>query len=191
MAKLGFYFDSTKCIGCRACQVQCKDKNRLGVGPIYRKTASYCVGAYPDAKCFHLTMSCNHCEKAACIDACPVGAMYKTEDGVVLHDKELCIGCQACITSCPYGHPQYLEDDKKVGKCDSCYAIRKDGGKPACVDSCVMRALDFGDIEELKNKYGNDCVDKLPVIPESETKPALLIKANECAKDKNAKEVWY
>ncbi|MGL5677187.1 MAG: 4Fe-4S dicluster domain-containing protein [Cellulosilyticaceae bacterium] len=191
MAKLGFYFDATKCIGCRACQVQCKDKNRLGVGPVIRKNASYCVGTYPEAKCFHVSKSCNHCEKAACYEACPVGAIYKDKDGIILHDKKLCVGCLRCVESCPYEHMQYNKEKGVAAKCDSCYAIRKAGGNPACVDACTMRALDFGDLEALEKKYGKDLINHIPVLAESaDTEPSLRIKAKECALSKEAKEMW-
>lgn len=191
MARLGFYLDVNKCIGCRTCQVQCKDKNRLGIGPIFRKTADYSVGSYPNATMFHITMSCNHCAQPACVETCPVGAMYQAEDGTVQHDSELCIGCKACMTACPYGHPQYIEEKQKVGKCDSCYAIRQAGGNPACVDACVMRALDFGDLDELREKYGPELVNTLPVLPDpGKTDPSLLIKTKESALSKDAKEIW-
>ena len=106
---LGFYFDMTRCIGCRACQVACKDKNRLDVGTIYRTADSYEVGTFPKVKMYSFSTSCNHCQNPACVSACPVGAMYKAEDGTVLHDDKLCIGCQACVSACPYDVPQYIE----------------------------------------------------------------------------------
>ena len=112
---LGFYFDMTRCIGCRACQVACKDKNRLDVGTIYRTADSYEVGTFPKVKMYSFSTSCNHCQNPACVSACPVGAMYKAEDGTVLHDDKLCIGCQACVSACPYDVPQYIEEKKVVG----------------------------------------------------------------------------
>lgn len=69
---------------------------------------------------FHLNLSCNHCESPACVANCPTGAMYKDDDGTVQHDDEACIGCQTCVNSCPYGAPQFIEEDKIVQKCDTC-----------------------------------------------------------------------
>lgn len=186
---LGFYFDMTRCIGCKACQVACKDKNRLDVGANFRTVTDYEVGSYPTVKTYSLTLSCQHCENPACVEICPAGAMYKAEDGTVLHDAALCVGCKACISACPYGAPAYIESQRKVGKCDACAAIRAAGGKPACVMACPMRALDFGDLDELKAKYGNECVSELPCLPVSETGPRLIIKAKEIAKNEKGEVI--
>ena len=187
---LGFYFDMTRCIGCRACQVACKDKNRLDVGTIYRTADSYEVGTFPKVKMYSFSTSCNHCQNPACVSACPVGAMYKAEDGTVLHDDKLCIGCQACVSACPYDVPQYIEEKKVVGKCDACAAIRAAGGQPACVAACPNRCLDFGDMDELKAKYGSALVSELPVFPGSDTQPCVLIKAKDCAKKELGEKLY-
>ncbi len=187
---LGFYFDMTRCIGCRACQVACKDKNNLPIGVILRNAKTYEVGSFPKVKAFSYSASCNHCENPACVGVCPVGAMYKAEDGTVIHDDELCIGCQACVAACPYSVPQYNEEAGIVNKCDACAYLRAKGQNPACVDGCPNRALDFGDLDELKAKYGSDLVSDLPILPDSSaTGPSLLIKARECAVSGDAKEI--
>ena len=80
---LGFYFDMTRCIGCRACQVACKDKNNLGVGVVLRNAQTYEVGTFPTVKMYNLSNTCNHCENPACVAACPTKAMHKAEDGTV------------------------------------------------------------------------------------------------------------
>ncbi|MBR1814422.1 MAG: 4Fe-4S dicluster domain-containing protein [Lachnospiraceae bacterium] len=180
MAQLGFYFDATKCIGCRVCQIACKDKNRLPIGTLFRTVNSYTAGEYPNISGFNLSMSCNHCENPACVAICPTGAMYKTEEGPVLHDDEMCIGCKSCTLVCPYKQPKFVAELGIVQKCDSCYAIRKAGGVPVCVDACPMRALDFGDMDELAAKYGEGLVTEIPVLPPADmTGPHTLIKAKE------------
>ena len=178
---LGFYFDMTRCVGCRACQIACKDKNRLDVGTILRNAKTYSTGSFPKVKTYSYSASCNHCENPACVAACPTGATYKAEDGTVQHDKDKCIGCQACALACPYHHPQLVEETMKIARCDSCAYLRAKGMNPACVDACPSRALDFGDLDELRAKYGEDLVSALPILPESETGPNVLIKAKECA----------
>lgn len=190
---LGFYFDMTRCIGCKACQVACKDKNRLGVGTTFRHAETYTVGSFPTVQAFSGSFSCNHCENPACVANCPTGAMYKDEaEGVVLHDDTVCIGCKACMNSCPYGVPQFREDLNIIQKCDSCYAIRHDGGAPACVAACPNRALDFGDMDELRAKYGDDLVSDVSVLPSSETTaPNLLIKAKPAAFEDGATELSW
>ncbi|MCI8514543.1 MAG: 4Fe-4S dicluster domain-containing protein, partial [Lachnospiraceae bacterium] len=156
MMALGFYFDMTRCIGCRACQVACKDKNNLEVGAIFRNAKTYETGSFPDVNAFSFSTSCNHCENPACVTVCPIGAMYKAEDGTVICDQELCDGCQACVEICPYQVPQFIEATGKVNKCDACAYLRAKGENPACVDACPNRALDFGDVAELESKYGKD-----------------------------------
>ena len=187
---LGFYFDQTRWIGCKACQVACKDKNRLDVGANFREIKDFEVGEFPSVKTYSLTLSCQHCNNPACVEACPVGAMYKANDGTVLHDASLCVGCKACINACPYDAPAYIDSKKIVGKCDACAAIRAAGGKPACVAACPMRALDFGDLDELKAKYGSNLVSELPCLPSSDTEPNLVIKAKEIAKSEKGNEIY-
>ena len=187
---LGFYFDMTRCVGCRACQVACKDKNNLDVGTIFRNAKTYTVGQYPDIGMFSYSGSCNHCENPACITVCPTGAMYKAEDGTVICDAALCNGCKACAEIWPYHVPQYVESENIVKKCDACAYLRAKGEKPACVDACPNRALDFGDLDELRAKYGDDLVSDLSILPNSSlTNPNVLVKAKACAVEGEAVEL--
>lgn len=178
MSQLGFYFDMTRCVGCRVCQIACKDRTGLDTaGSRPRRVDSYEAGDYPEARVYHLSVGCNHCEMPACATVCPTGAMFKAEDGTMRYDAELCTeGCTACVDICPYHAPQLL-DNGKIARCDSCFTLRENGMNPVCVDACIMRCLDFGDVEELKEKYGADLVSDLAVLPDSSmTNPNLLIK---------------
>lgn len=187
---LGFYFDTHMCIGCRTCQVACKDKNDLGIGPIFRKVYSYETGKYPEAHVFHLSSACNHCADAKCVKGCPTGAMHYAADGTVQHDDKLCIGCRYCTWNCPYGAPQFIEDKGIVGKCNSCKDLRDAGQNPACVDACLMRCIKFGDLDQLRAEHGPDLVREIPVLPSAGiTTPSLLISAKTCALNNSAKEV--
>lgn len=178
---IGYYFDMTRCTGCRACQVACKDKNRLDVGTIYRHAKTFSVGKFPSVTAYSYSASCNHCESPACFSACPTGAIEKREDGAVIIDREACSGDGSCTKACPYGIPQILPDGK-AGKCDSCYLIREAGGQPACVAACPNRALDFGEYDDLVKTYGPDCVSEIAILPSADTtKPSLLISAKEAA----------
>jgi len=189
---VGFYLDMKRCTGCRACQVACKDKNRLDVGTVYRNAHSYSVGSFPLVTGYSYSATCNHCEDPACVANCPTGAMYKAEDGSVLHDDETCIGCKTCMSACPYGVPKYLEEKDIVGKCDTCYLIREAGGKPACVAGCPSRAIDFGDVDELKEKYGSDLVNQIAILPSAEeTNPNVLINAKHNAVSSDYIEVAW
>ena len=122
---VGFYLDQSRCTGCRACQVVCKDKNRLEVGTLYREAHSYTVGEFPKVQGFSYTFSCNHCED--CLpEELPDGAIYKAADGTVIQDQSKCIGCRMCVMSCPYGHPKYFPEKGVSGKCDGCYGLRQE-----------------------------------------------------------------
>ena len=177
----GFYFDMTACIGCRTCQVACKDKNDLEMGVIFRRLSDFEVGEYPAVQTYHYSGSCNHCEKPECVAACPNAAMYiDEEDGTVQHDDEKCIGCQYCVKACPYGVPQHIESIQKTHKCDGCIQLRANGEQPACVAACPMRALEFGPIDELRAAHP-DAVNAIAVLPEPKTEPSIDIEAKPAA----------
>lgn len=188
---VGFYFDMTRCIGCCACQVVCKDKNRLEVGTLFREVHSFTVGQFPDVTSYSLTASCNHCEDPICLKNCPTGAIYKAADGTVIQDQSKCIGCRMCVMSCPYGQPKYFPEKGVSGKCDGCYGLRQAGGDPACVAGCPNRALEFGDLDELRRKHGSDLNGgAIPVLPSvDETHPNVLIKTKECSLSENYREL--
>ncbi len=188
---LGFYFNANDCIGCRTCQVACKERNGLDVGYFFREVRSFETGVYPDPHMFHYSGSCNHCENAKCVSGCPTGALHYGDDGTVQHDETSCIGCKYCVWNCPYGQPQYMEKTGTIRKCDSCKPLRGAGENPVCVDSCIMRCLKFGDLEELKKEYGSDPVREIPILPKAEGfTPSLLIKPKAaCTLDPNFTEV--
>ena len=173
---LGFYVNMQRCIGCRTCQVACKDRHNLqAAGPRTRRVETFECGAYPDVQMFHTTVSCNHCENPACVAGCPTGAMFKSDDGTEQHIDDRCVVCRNCMLACPYGAPQLDEGENMIVKCDSCKALREDGRNPVCVDACPMRAIEFGDIDELRAKHG-DAVSVLPVLPSADiTHPNLLL----------------
>ena len=182
MARKGFFFNQAKCIGCRTCQVACKDKTDLEIGVVYRRFDLFEVGEFPVAAAYGLSRTCNHCENPACVAKCPVGAMrIDEEDGTVQHDDGTCIGCQSCVKACPYGVPQYRAELKITGKCDGCIGLRSSGEPNACVASCPMRALEFGDIDELRAKHP-DAVDVVAALPDpSQTTPSVAIDAKPSA----------
>jgi anaerobic dimethyl sulfoxide reductase subunit B (iron-sulfur subunit) len=175
MGQKGFYYDLVVCTGCKGCQIACKDKNDLKVGELFRKVYDFEGGTYPDVWGYSISLGCNHCENPKCVENCPTGALYKREnDGLVVQDRQKCIGCKLCTWSCPYGRPQYLEGQGKAGKCDGCADLVDQGLNPVCVDTCPLRAIEFGDIEELRKKYGNTPDAK--GLPDSNiTHPSLTI----------------
>lgn len=192
MTLYGFYFDASKCTGCKTCMVACKDKNNLPVGMNFRRVTEFSGGNWrqdratgawhQDAFAYYLSISCNECSDPACVKVCPTKARFKrAEDGLVLIDPKKCIGCGACLAACPYGAPQLDREARKMRKCDTCLDRREKGLNPVCVDACPQRALDFGPIDELRKKYG-DCAAIAPLPDASVTKPNLVIHPTKSAK---------
>lgn len=190
MTQIGFYYNQSACIGCRACQVACKDRNDITDEVALRWVTSYESGAFPKVGVYHFAAACNHCENPACVVNCPTGAMHKAEDGSVLHDDDVCIGCKTCVGSCPYGAPQYSEALDLIMKCDSCKALRDGGQNPVCVDACPMRALQFGELPELEKLGDGNVVATLPCLPDdSMTNPSLRITPRAAALEENFTKV--
>jgi anaerobic dimethyl sulfoxide reductase subunit B (iron-sulfur subunit) len=158
--QMAFFFDQTRCIGCYACVVSCKQWNQVRSGPVkWRRVLTMEEGKYPDVSVRFLSMACCHCESPACVFVCPVNAITKREqDGIVIVNKKLCLGGKrcgfACRKACPYDAPQF--DDKKYGKmqkCNFCVERLSENKKPICVEACITKALDAGPFEELRRKY--------------------------------------
>ncbi len=156
MTQLGWKLDLTKCIGCHTCVVACKAENNTypQSSPIVMKgiTAEKVnwrvlfereTGVYPTPRREFITMSCHHCNEPACLKSCPVNAISKrSSDGLVLIDQDKCIGCRYCEWSCPYGAPKFNNNTGKVEKCTFCAHRLAVGLQPACVTTCVGRALE-------------------------------------------------
>lgn len=162
MKQIGFYFDQTRCTGCSACRVACKDWNDIPAGPENWMRIHYTEkGKCPDVFVSYLAEPCWHCEAPVCIEACPVNAIYKREeDGIVVVERERCLGneeCdEKCRKACPYDAPQFGPDPgAKMGKCNYCIDRFESGKLPNCVEACPVRAMDAGSLEMLKEKYGN------------------------------------
>lgn len=164
-SRMGFLLDQKWCIGCQACVTACQMRHRAPDYVQLRKAASFehqPVGPW-------LTVACNHCEEPACVPVCPVGALSQREDGIVVQDHELCIGCKSCVKACPYQHPVYVEEEGKTLRCDMC-AVRLDNDDiPACVEACPMKILT---VDTVKNNEAAGGVKEGVGFPVESTKPS-------------------
>jgi anaerobic dimethyl sulfoxide reductase subunit B (iron-sulfur subunit) len=162
MTQMGFYFDSSACSGCKACQIACKDKNGLDVGIRWRRIVEVSGGRWTrsngaaknESFAYHLSVACMHCEQPICVEVCPTKAITKDGDGIVSIDAGRCIGCRYCEWACPYGAPQFDEARGTMTKCDLCADHLAVNKAPACVSACQMRVLDYGEIQSLRERYG-------------------------------------
>jgi len=143
MPKVGWIIDLRKCIGCRSCQVACKAENRTPLRTDWRSVIERETGDYPNVKREFISLACNHCDEPACKKSCPVGAITKRADGVVLIDQDKCIGCRYCTFACPYGAPRIDTDTGKVSKCTMCVHRLDAGLRPACEATCLTGAITF------------------------------------------------
>jgi formate dehydrogenase iron-sulfur subunit len=188
----GFFTDTSVCIGCKACEVACKEWNAVPddgmtfLGSSYDNTGALGAstwrhvafieqtsapvdlgmpsttlpGADGEKSDFRWLMSsdvCKHCTQAACLDVCPTGALFRTEFGTVVVQEDVCNGCGYCVPACPFG-----VIDKRVGegvknegiaqKCTLCYDRLHDGLTPACAKACPTESIQFGDLDELRER---------------------------------------
>ncbi|HEY6766077.1 MAG TPA: 4Fe-4S dicluster domain-containing protein [Candidatus Sulfotelmatobacter sp.] len=170
-----FLTDSTICIGCKACEVACKEWNQIsedgydwkgfsydntgGLGhSTWRHVKFVEGGAVPgiggnSPESFSWGFSsdvCKHCENAGCLEACPTGAIVRTEFGGVFVQPDVCNGCAYCVVTCPFGVVERNPAEGRAFKCTFCYDRQKEGLKPACATACPTESIKFGEINELR-----------------------------------------
>lgn len=177
MTVSAFLTDATLCIGCKACEVACKEWNDIPAdgfnftGNSYDNTdslgastwrhvmflepdpvGSQTTGAEDPFRWLFLSDVCKHCGNAGCLEACPTGAIVRTEIGSVYVQPDVCNGCGYCVVSCPFG---VVDKNHQVGtafKCTFCYDRQKEGLMPACAKACPTQSIRFGELDDLRQK---------------------------------------
>jgi formate dehydrogenase iron-sulfur subunit len=198
--RVGFFTDTSICIGCKACEVACKEWNQIPMslqgftGHSYDNTidlgadtwrhvafveqqvpagvqdgaslveaaergALFDAGVqtYQEGDGIRWLMAsdvCKHCTHAACLEVCPTGALFRTEYGTVVVQEDVCNGCGYCVPACPFGVIDQREDDGRVWKCTLCYDRLKDDKEPACAQACPTDSIQFGELDELRERAG-------------------------------------
>jgi tetrathionate reductase subunit B len=141
--------DTRKCTGCHACTVACKAEFDVPLG-VHRSWVEYVEkGDYPNVSRSFLPRLCNQCSEPQCVSVCPTGATYKRkEDGIVVVEPDICIGCKYCIQACPYDARYINPRTGTADKCDFCQHRVSQGLVPSCVNTCQGRARIFGDMND-------------------------------------------
>ena len=176
MGEKGFFTDATLCIGCKACEVACKQWNQLPddgflfTGRSYDNTGALGATTWRHVAFVErpllearadggggfswllLSDVCKHCDRAGCLEACPTGAITRTELGSVYIQPDVCNGCGYCVSACPFGVVERQEDDGRAFKCTLCYDRLKGDLEPACAKACPTDSIVFGDRDELRDR---------------------------------------
>jgi formate dehydrogenase iron-sulfur subunit len=194
----GFFTDTSLCIGCKACEVACKEWNQIpmsmqgftghsydntidlgadtwrhvafveqrlpsgidgGASAVHAAARAQAIDGgvqtYQEGEGFRWLMAsdvCKHCTHAACLEVCPTGALFRTEFGTVVVQEDVCNGCGYCVPACPFGVLEKREDDGRVWKCTLCYDRLKDDMEPACAQACPTDSIQFGELDELRER---------------------------------------
>jgi formate dehydrogenase iron-sulfur subunit len=173
--RMGFFTDTSICIGCKACEVACKEWNAVpedGLslsGMSYDNTVALGASTWRHVAFIEQPVSvaadgaggvrwlmasdvCKHCTESACLDVCPTGALFRTEFGTVVVQDDVCNGCGYCVGACPFGVIARREEDGGAHKCTLCYDRLGAGMEPACAKACPTESIQFGPLDELRER---------------------------------------
>jgi formate dehydrogenase iron-sulfur subunit len=175
---MGFFTDTSVCIGCKACEVACKEWNNVPddglnlLGMSFDNTGMLSANTWRHVAFIEQSRPigdparngaegvrwlmasdvCKHCTHAACLDVCPTGSLFRTEFGSVVVQEDICNGCGYCIPACPFGVIDQRQGDGRAWKCTLCYDRVGDGLMPACATACPTNSIQYGPLDELREK---------------------------------------
>ncbi len=174
--RYGFVIDQTRCIGCHACTVACKEENRVPLGTSRTWVKYVEKGEFPNTRRHFAVLRCNHCDNAPCVTICPTVALYRRADGIVDFDRDRCIGCKSCMQACPYDALYIDPDTHTAAKCHFCAHRVERGLEPACVIVCPERAILAGDLDDPGSEVSRVVAREHVVVrkPEQGTRPKLF-----------------
>lgn len=158
----GISYNKENCIQCHGCEVACKSWRDVELGVKWRRVENIWQGSYPDIRNLSASIACMHCLEPACVEVCPEGAISKrSQDGIVVVDRDKCVGCQACLEACPFEAPAFGTDEK-MQKCDMCLnRIEVNAESPPCVETCPTEALTFGKMDDKTKRAEQESMKEL------------------------------
>jgi Fe-S-cluster-containing dehydrogenase component len=168
--------DTRQCVGCMDCVVACKTENDVPDGYCRDWINQRLEGTMPDLRLTITSERCNHCDEPPCVTCCPTGASHVHDyGGVVLVRQEQCIGCKACLASCPYG-ARFIHPDGYADKCTFCIHRVEKGELPACVAVCPTHAMHFGDLDDPQSPVSRLLASRRHFVlkPDAGTKPRIF-----------------
>jgi Fe-S-cluster-containing dehydrogenase component len=176
MARFGMVIDTRMCVGCMDCVVACQVENAVPAGYCRDWITTEVRGTFPDLAMEIRSERCNHCDDAPCVTCCPTGASHVSDLGAVVKvTRNRCIGCKACVASCPYG-ARFIHPDGYADKCTFCDHRVKEGEDPACVSVCPTRCMSFGDLDDPQSRVSELLRTRRwhVLLPEAGTRPRVF-----------------
>ena len=174
--RYAFVIDQSRCIGCHACSLACKAEHEVPLGS-YRTWVKYVEkGSFPDVRRFFSVLRCNHCDNAPCVTICPVTALFRRDDGIIDFDRDVCIGCKACMQACPYDALYMHPDNGTAEKCNFCAHRVEKELEPPCATVCPTEAIVVGDMDDKESHVSRLIATKQVSVrkPEKGTVPKVF-----------------